>query len=72
MKTILKSIILLFVIISLSACANNVKRSYNDGENFENYKVVVIDGCEYIQWRTSYGYLNITHKGNCDNPIHKK
>lgn len=32
---------------------------------FEQYDVIVIDSCEYIQWGSSYGYLNITHKGNC-------
>ncbi len=34
------------------------------------YSVVLIDGCEYIQWTSSYQYLNVTHKGNCTNVIH--
>jgi len=34
-------------------------------DKFESYEVIVIDSCEYIQWGVSYGYINITHKGNC-------
>lgn len=38
-----------------------------------NYKIEVIEGCEYIlAW--GRGYPNsgamLTHKGNCKNPIH--
>ena len=31
------------------------------------YKVIIIDSCEYLMWRTANGYLQITHKGNCKN-----
>lgn len=27
--------------------------------------IVVIDGCEYIQYRTHNNYFEATHKGNC-------
>lgn len=30
----------------------------------------IIDGCEYIVTRNSYGN-GLTHKGNCKNPIHQ-
>jgi hypothetical protein len=33
-------------------------------------KMVVIDGCEYLMYRSYYGCAEITHKGNCLNPIH--
>lgn len=35
-----------------------------------DYAIVRIDGCQYItrHWDRSF---TITHKGNCDNPIHK-
>lgn len=40
-------------------------RIYNqDSEEFK-YKVIVLDSCEYIMYRTANGYLEITHKGNC-------
>lgn len=35
-----------------------------------NYAVVVIDGCQYLQFKTDF-YDAITHKGNCTNAIHK-
>lgn len=41
----------------------------NDNK-FKNYEVIEIDDCEYIQYGTSYGFLEITHKGNCKNEIH--
>lgn len=37
---------------------------------FKDYDVIEIEGCEYIQYGTSYGALEITHKGNCKNEIH--
>lgn len=37
-----------------------------------DYQVVVIDSCEYIELDllTSYHVYTLTHKGNCNNPIH--
>lgn len=32
--------------------------------------VILIDGCQYIEFRTYYGYIGVTHKGNCTNRIH--
>ena len=31
--------------------------------------VVTIDGCQYLQY-CQYMSKGITHKGNCNNPIH--
>ena len=33
-------------------------------------EVQIIEGCEYIVTRNSYGN-GLTHKGNCKNEIHK-
>ena len=38
-----------------------------NSNTFNKYEVIEIDGCEYINWGVSYGYMNITHKGNCKN-----
>lgn len=40
------------------------------------YNLVRIDGCQYIEVERGFQYTNnyaygITHKGNCDNPIHR-
>lgn len=40
----------------------------------DNYKVVEIEGCEYIVYSYARGYGGyglMTHKGNCKNPIHE-
>lgn len=39
-------------------------------KRFSQKEVIVIDGCEYFKYRTAYKYIHITHKGNCNNPIH--
>lgn len=33
------------------------------------YNIERMDGCEYIVSHNAYGNI-LTHKGNCDNPIH--
>ena len=39
------------------------------------YVIKVIDGCQYIEVAsllyTTAGFYSLTHKGNCNNPIHK-
>ncbi len=41
-----------------------------NSNKFKDYDVIEIDGCEYIQYGVSYGFLEITHKGDCKNEIH--
>ena len=43
-----------------------------NNNSFKDYDVIEIEGCEYIQYGTSYGALEITHKGNCKNEIHAR
>ncbi|WP_375415794.1 hypothetical protein [uncultured Hymenobacter sp.] len=35
-----------------------------------DYRVVTIEGCEYLRVEVTHGYATLTHKGNCRNPIH--
>ncbi len=35
-------------------------------------QTINIEGCEYLQFVSYYGYKGITHKGNCTNLIHLK
>lgn len=37
--------------------------------NFETFRVMRIDGCQYIHY-TSFKRAGLTHKGNCNNKIH--
>jgi len=44
--------------------------------NSDDVEIVVIDGCEYIIYKSTpsnnvrIGYGFMSHKGNCKNPIH--
>lgn len=35
-----------------------------------DYRVVTIEGCEYLRVEVTHGYATLTHKGNCRNRIH--
>jgi hypothetical protein len=58
-----KAFFILLVMCCLFSC--------NDGKGKISTDVQVIDGCEYIVSRNSYGNV-VSHKGNCNNPIHKQ
>lgn len=44
-------------------------------ETGKGYTILEIDGCQYIEVSfgtgSNVGYYSLTHKGNCNNPIHK-
>lgn len=52
-----------------------VSRPYGSRtQTSQNYNIVVIDGCQYIEF--DYGIADhrvysLCHKGNCTNPIHQ-
>lgn len=75
MKTIKTGSVLAGCLIFLlvSGCDSSSKNSgltSSDIGVFEHV-ITVIDGCEYIGYKTAYNYWNITHKGDCKNPIHR-
>src|SRR5574344_400028 len=45
--------------------------SFNDVKGKISTDVQIIDGCEYVVSHNSYGNV-VSHKGNCNNPIHKQ
>jgi hypothetical protein len=47
------------------------QRGIEARRNAVEYPVVVIGGCEYLQYKTHYKHFGITHKGNCTNEVHK-
>lgn len=70
----MKSKLMIFLLpILIMGCEptnpTNPKEFENTGILFP--KTVVIDSCEYIEYRGYYS-IYITHKGNCNNPLHKK
>jgi hypothetical protein len=58
---------LLFFVVLTSCTKGDELKNRN---KFKNYDVIEIDGCEYIEYGVSNGYLEITHKGDCKNKIH--
>jgi len=58
-----KAFFILLVMCCLFSC--------NNGKGKKSIDVQIIDGCEYIVSRNSYGNI-VSHKGNCNNPIHKQ
>ena len=77
-KGIALAIILIFIISIGFSCNNG---DFDDEKELPlegSYKIMVIDGCEYIQYQTTlycghqythHKYLGnfLTHKGNCKN-----
>lgn len=44
---------------------------YSDAPSVPNYTIQVIDGCQYLQMHTHNNEV-LTHKGDCNNPIHPR
>jgi hypothetical protein len=61
---------ILLVAFLMVGCSDNNKRQYYEPEAMSEYKIVEVEGCEYILF---YGnddelrYDGVTHKGNCKN-----
>lgn len=73
----MKKILVVLAVILFTSCSDQgilTSESINDLEVLKkNYKVVVLDECEYIIYDFSSGYGGygyMAHKGNCKNPIH--
>ena len=62
-------ILLLVILICLMGCFLKTPDHIKD-ENGKAYIMVSIEDCEYIKTPNTYGYA-LTHKGNCNNPIHR-
>jgi hypothetical protein len=71
MKKILTAVLLIGM---MSSCTErniekvNTKYVIYDGAN--PLEVVTVDSCQYL-FIISGSYMALTHKGNCNNPIHK-
>lgn len=63
-------ILFVFAVIALGFSACTKGYELTNQNSFDEYEVIDIDGCEYIMYSSSYGYLQVTHKGDCSNPIH--
>jgi hypothetical protein len=70
----MKKLFIALTLLTFTSCQDsNVETKATDFQ-FPNYlnpiEIIVIDGCEYL-WG-DWGYATVlTHKGNCNNSIHK-
>jgi hypothetical protein len=48
----------------------DIKKAKEKNTLVEKYNIVVIEGCEYIEFNPKSSSHVLTHKGNCNNPIH--
>lgn len=68
----MRTLVMIIAIIFMVAC----ETPDGDRTKKEGYSILTIDGCEYIEVSSmigsNNGYYSITHKGNCNNPIHHK
>lgn len=78
MKHLPTLILSLIVSVGMAGCSQSVDKKFGDrpgliDSDSTTYEIVVIDHCQYI-YRQNNGYQQgpiFTHKGNCNNPIHK-
>lgn len=66
----LKKITFILSLSVLFICchSNNIDVKKTDYKFYGNdVDILIIDGCQYFQFPGSH----ITHKGNCNNPIHR-
>lgn len=67
----MKTITFLLLLAFCSGCGReDTAKAKEPTDNIVKFKIVIIDGCQYFNWIDRYGYGSLTHKGNCNNPIH--
>ena len=65
----MKYLIVLVAIICMSSCTSVPNKSNILEVDKNQYKILLIDNCEYVYVSGLYGGM-LTLKGNCKNPIH--
>lgn len=60
-----KLILAVLLAVGISGCKEEPSTK---PEVISHFTVVVADSCQYIYLPGKYGF---SHKGNCDNPIHR-
>ncbi len=71
----MKKIYSIILLITLVSCGEANVQSKNTGMTLDasmgSIELVVLDGCEYYFY-SSNKRMCLTHKGNCNNPVHKQ
>jgi hypothetical protein len=68
MKQLIALVMLMMMMVSCTPNGEEITLN-NSIKPTNNYRIVIIDGCEYIEV-DAYKIYTLTHKGNCNNSIH--
>ena len=60
----MKQLLIIAICILLTSCGET-SITTEEVDLQTNYKVIVIDGCEYIGYNFMHNNSMLTHKGNC-------
>jgi len=66
----MKKLLFLTTVVLLAGCEGRPKPNVVDTLGGAYY-IVKIEDCEYIRFSSYGSNYGITHKGNCNNPIHR-
>lgn len=69
----MKRLLIFIGLLALLSCGK--ERSKHRVDALDRYTIVVVDGCEYLEVQGGYAdnrYYSLTHKGNCNNPVHPR
>jgi hypothetical protein len=69
MKQLIALVMLIMMMVSCAPNGEEITRSNNSIKPTNDYRIVIIEGCEYIEV-DAYKIYTLTHKGNCNNSIH--
>ena len=72
----MRSLIYLTILcLTVVGCVENntPTAQYKQDAEVAGFEIITIDSCQYIyRWDGYHAGSAITHKGNCNNPIHLK
>lgn len=69
-----KTLLIIICAMGMVSCVKNPIKGSNKTGEIGDYTVIVIDGCEYLEYRKGDGntaVYSLTHKGNCNGIAHK-
>jgi len=70
----MKKLFIALTLLTFTSCQDSNLETKATDFQFPNYQkpieIIVIDGCEYL-WGDWGSATVLTHKGNCNNSIHK-
>lgn len=72
----MKTLLVIAFCVLVAGCDSSPNGGYS-GASPQSYETIVIEQCQYIQVVNGPSFANfysysLTHKGNCNNPIHKR